>query len=311
MPLKVYELTRYSFRREQRGEVVGLRRLRAFTMPDCHAFCTNLEQAKKEFLTRFKLCMKLLEEMGLLRDEYEAAIRFTKIFYEENAEFVKSLAKIYGRPVLIEMWDERFFYFILKWDFNFVDNQNKAAALSTDQLDVENAQRYQITYIDEKGEKQYPLILHCSPSGAIERCVYALLEKAYREQQLGKPPTLPLWLSPTQVRIIPMSDKYLRNTDKLAQTISKKQIRVDIDDRVLTLQKRVREAEREWIPYVIVIGQKEMDSNILPVRDRKSGKIRKMKVKELIDEIMETVKNRPFKRLPLPRSLSERPQFYG
>ncbi|TET62738.1 threonine--tRNA ligase [Candidatus Bathyarchaeota archaeon] len=311
MPLKLYELTRYSFRREQRGEVVGLRRLRAFTMPDCHAFCTDLEQAKKEFITRFKLCMQILEEIGLSREDYEAAIRFTKDFYEENKEFIESLAEVFDRHVLAEMWKERFFYFILKWDFNVVDNQDKAAALSTDQIDVENAKRYDITYVDEKGEQHYPLIMHCSPSGAIERCVYALLEKAYKEQRSGRPPMLPLWLSPTQVRIIPISDKYLKHSEKLTDALESHNIRIDIDDRALTLQKRVRDAEMEWVPYIIVIGQKEIRSKVLSVRDRKVGKVRKMKREELITEIKEQLKNKPFKPLPLPKHLAKRPQFYG
>jgi len=311
MPIKVYELARYSFRREQRGEVVGLRRLRAFTMPDCHAFCTDLKQAKKEFVIRFKLCMQILKEIGLSKEDYETAIRFTKDFYEKNKQFIESLARVLDKPVLVEMWKKRFFYFILKWDFNFVDNQDKAAALSTDQIDVENAKRYDITYVDEKGEKNHPLILHCSPSGAIERCVYALLEKAYKEQKNGKPPMLPLWLSPTQVRMIPMSDKHLEHTEKLTDALEAKQIRVDIDDRTLTLQKRVREAEMEWVPYIIVIGQKEVKSSVLPVRDRKAGKIRKLKLEELTNEIEETVKRKPFRPLPLPKYLSKRPQFYG
>jgi threonyl-tRNA synthetase len=311
MPLKVYELTRYSFRREKSGEVVGLRRLRAFTMPDCHAFCTDLEQAKKELVTRFKLCMQIIREIGLTKDDYEAAIRLTKEFYQKNKGFINSLAKTFGRPVLIEMWEKPFFYFRLKWDFNFVDNQNKAAALSTDQIDVENAKRYEITYVDEKGEKRYPLILHCSPSGAIERCVYALLEKAYKEQQSRKPPMLPLWLSPTQVRVIPMSDKYIKDVEKLAEKMEAHCIRADIDERALTLQKRIREAEMEWIPYIIVLGQKEVESGVLPVRDRKAGEIRRMKPTELISEIEEVTKDKPFKPLALPKYISKRPQFYG
>ena len=311
MPLKIYELARYSFRREQRGEVVGLMRQRAFTMPDCHAFCTDLEQAKKEFIIRFKLCMQILEEIGLSKDDYEAAIRFTEAFYKENKGFIKSLAKVFGRPALTETWSERFFYFILKWDLNFVDNQDKAAALSTDQIDVENAKRYDITYVDDKGEKRHPLIMHCSPSGGIERCVYALLEKAYKEQKSGKPPMLPLWLSPTQVRLIPISDKNLEHCEKLADALEAQNIRVDIDDQTFTMQKRVREAEREWIPYIIVVGQKEIESDRLPVRDRKAGKIRKMKLEELTNEIKEKVKGKPFKPLPVPKHLSKRPQFYG
>jgi threonyl-tRNA synthetase len=312
MPLKLYELTRYSFRREKSGEVCGLRRLRAFTMPDCHAFCIDLEQAKAEFKTRFNLSMKVLSGIGLGKDDFEVAIRFTKDFYEENREFIEELAKSFGKPMLVEMWAERFFYFRLKWDANFVDNQDKAAALSTDQIDVENAKRYEITYVDEKGEKQFPLILHCSPSGAIERCIYALLEKAYREQQKGKSPMLPLWLSPTQVRLIPLSDQFLEKVEEIATEIELQCIRVDVDDRAMTLQKRIREAETEWVPYVVVIGQKEIESGVLSIRVREEqGKLENMKLDELTAKVKEGVAGKPFKPLPLPRSLSKRPQFHG
>jgi threonyl-tRNA synthetase len=311
MPMKVYELTRYSFRKEKSGEVVGLRRLRAFSMPDCHAFCTDLEQAKKEFVIRFKMCVQVLDEIGLDKDEYEVGIRFTKDFYEENKKFIASLAKTFGRPMLAEMWRERFFYFILKWDMNYVDNQDKAAALSTDQLDVENAKRYGINYVDDKGEKKLPLILHCSPSGAIERVVYALLERAYKVQKSGKVPMLPVWLSPTQVRLIPISSSYLRDVEKIAEEMEACRIRVDIDDRAMTLQKRVRDAEMEWVPYIIVVGQKELESEVLPVRDRSTGGMRKLKLKNLTAEVQKILGDKPFRPLPLPKYLSKRPQFYG
>ena len=312
MPLKLYELTRYSFRREKSGEVCGLRRLRAFTMPDCHAFCTNLEQAKEEFKTRFNLCISVLGSIGLQKDDYEIAIRFTKDFYEENKDFIADLAGILDKPVLAEVWNERIFYFRLKWDANFIDNQNKAAALSTDQIDVENAKRYEITYVNEKGEKHNPLILHCSPSGAIERCVYALLEKAYKEQQTGKLPMLPLWLSPTQVRLIPISDNFNEKAAEIANKIAAHCIRVDIDDRTSTLPKRIRDAEMEWVPYIIVVGQRELESEVLAVRDREAhGKVQKMKLNELIMKISGGVEGKPFKPLPLPLNLSKRPQFYG
>jgi threonyl-tRNA synthetase len=312
MPLKLYELTRYSFRREKSGEVCGLRRLRAFTMPDCHAFCVDLEQAKKEFKTRFNLCVSVLDKIGLPKNDYEVAIRFTKDFCDENKDFIAELAKIYGAPLLAEVWEERFFYFRLKWDANFVDNQNKAAALSTDQIDVENAKRYEITFIDEKGEKQYPLILHCSPSGAIERCVYALLEKAYRNQENGRLPMLPLWLSPTQVRLIPISDAFAEKVSEIAVRIALQRIRVDIDDRASTLQKKIRDAEMEWVPYIIVVGQRELESGVLSVRDREAhGKIQKIKLEELLTKIVSKIEDKPFKPLPLPLNLSKRPQFYG
>jgi len=312
MPLKLYELTRYSFRREKSGEVVGLRRLRAFTMPDCHAFCTDLTQATNEFRTRFNLCISVLSDIGLSKEDYEVAIRFTKDFYEENKDFIADIARIFGKPLLVELWAERFFYFILKWEANFVDNQDKAAALSTDQIDVENAKRYEITFVDDKGEKQYPLILHCSPSGAIERDIYALLEKAYREQMKGKAPMLPLWLSPTQVRLIPISDKFLGKVEEIAKQITAHCIRADIDDSSSTLQKKIREAEQEWIPYIIVVGEKEIASGTLSVRDRETrGLQQNITLNELIAKLCDKIADKPFKPLPLPLYLSKRPLFHG
>jgi len=311
LPLRMYELTHYSFRREKSGELAGFRRLRAFTMPDCHAFCADLKQAKREFVSRFKLCMKVLEGIGLEQDDYELGLRFTRDFYRKNKNFIVSLVKLLKKPVLVEIWEKQFFYFILKWEFNFIDNQDKASALSTDQIDVENAKRYEITFVNAKGKKRYPLILHCSPSGAIERVVYALLENAYKEQQKEKAPMLPLWLAPVQVRIIPISDKFEKDAEKIAQEIERNNVRVDVDDRALTMQRKVREAETEWINYTIVVGQKEVDSEILPIRDRQLGKIRKMKLEALIKEIKEKTKDKPFKPLPLPKLLSNRPQFYG
>ena len=179
LPLKLYELTRYSFRREKSGELVGLRRLRAFSMPDCHAMCRDMNQAKEEFLKRFELSISVISALGLsIETDMEMAIRFTQDFYNENKDFVNQLASRFGRPVIVEMWKERFFYFTLKWEFNYIDNLNKASALSTDQIDVENGKRYQIEFVDEDGNKKNPIILHNSPSGAIERVIYALLEKA-------------------------------------------------------------------------------------------------------------------------------------
>jgi len=312
LPLRIYELTRYAFRREKSGELTGLRRLRCFTMPDCHALVADLDQAKEEFLVRFRLSMGILENgLELSKDkDYELAIRFTTDFYAQNKEFILSMVKLLNKPVLVEMWEERFFYFVLKWEFNFIDNLNKASALSTDQIDIENAKIYNMTYVDDKGEKQYPLVLHCSPSGGIERGVYALLEKAHRDSLKGKSPILPLWLAPTQVRIVPVSEKFLGDAEKLMTQIEGNNIRVDVDDRSLSLGKRVRAAEKEWVNYVLVVGEKELSSDTLPVRDRSAGKqIRNMKLQELTVEIAEKTAGKPFKPLTLPKLLSKRPQF--
>ncbi|MEM2073299.1 MAG: threonine--tRNA ligase, partial [Nitrososphaeria archaeon] len=311
LPIRLYELTKYSFRREKSGELTGLRRLRAFTMPDCHAICANLEQAKEEFVKRFRLSMSVLESLGLSKDDYELAIRFTRDFYENNKDFIISLISMYGKPALVELWEERFFYFVLKWEFNFIDSLDKASALSTDQIDIENAKRYGITYVDENGEKKYPLILHNSPSGAIERDIYAILEKAYMLQSKGLVPTLPLWLSPTQVRIVPVSENFYQYSINLCEQIESHKIRVDVDDRPLTLNRKVMDAEREWIPYILVVGEKEVQSNMLTIRVRGKKEFKRMSLEDLLIEIKSKTLDKPFKPLPLPKLLSKRPKFYG
>jgi threonyl-tRNA synthetase len=309
LPYKLYELTRYSFRREQSGELVGLRRLRAFTMPDCHAFCKDLPQAIDEIKIRFELSQNVLRELGIDESDYEMAIRFTEDYYNENKSSVEELVKKHGRPVLVEMWKEKFFYFVLKWEFNFIDNLGKASALSTDQIDTENGERYGIEFVDEDNKKQHPIILHNSPSGAIERIIYALLEKAATDSKEGRKPQFPLWLAPTQVRIIPLKDEFNDFSNDLLQRITSNDVRVDIDDRNESIGKRIREAEKEWIRYILVIGEKEKNSTNLSIRDRQTGDVREISFDDFLKEIKEQTKGKPFTGLNLPVYLSKRPQL--
>jgi len=309
LPYRLYELTRYSFRREQSGELVGLRRLRAFTMPDCHAFCKDMPQAIDEIKVRFELSQNVLRELGIDESDYDMAIRFTEDFYNENKSSVEELVKKHGRPVLVEMWKEKFFYFVLKWEFNFIDNLGKASALSTDQIDVENGDRYGIEFVDIDNKKQHPIILHNSPSGAIERIIYALLEKAATDSKEGRKAQFPLWLAPTQVRIIPLKDEFYDFSESLADKISATDVRVDIDDRNESIGKRIREAEKEWIRYILVIGEKEKNSENLSIRDRQTGDVREISFDDFINEIKLQTKGKPFTGLNLPKYLSKRPQL--
>ena len=309
LPYRLYELTRYSFRREQSGELVGLRRLRAFTMPDCHAFCKDMNQAVDEIKVRFDLSQNVLRELGIDDSDYDMAIRFTEDFYNENKSAIEELVKKHGRPVLVEMWKEKFFYFVLKWEFNFIDNLGKASALSTDQIDVENGDRYGIEFVDENNNSNHPIILHNSPSGAIERVIYALLEKAAKDSKEGRKPQFPLWLSPTQVRVIPLKDEFNEFCNNLTDKISANDVRVDIDDRNESIGKRIREAEKEWIQYILVIGEKEANSENLSIRDRKTGNVRELSFDDFLNEIKEQTKGKPFSGLNLPKYLSKRPQL--
>jgi len=307
LPLRLYELTKYSFRVEQRGELSGLRRLRAFTMPDCHAFVANVEEAKKEMMIRFDLARRIQEGIELdIPEDLELALRVTKDFWNENKDFLVDMVKKWGKPALVEMWDERIFYFVFKYEWNYVDNLDKASALTTDQIDIENGERYDIRYTDKEGNEKHPVILHLSPSGAIERMMYVLLEKAYKESQKGIKPSLPLWLSPTQLRFIPVSKEHL----SFLQKIKIDGVRYDIDDRNETLAKRIRAAEKEWIPYIAVVGDKEIENNTFSVRIRKGGN-KEMNLDNLVDEIKRRIKGKPFKKLPLPVKLSKRPIFRG
>ena len=309
LPVKLYELTRYSFRREKSGELVGLRRLRAFTMPDCHALCRDLNQAKEELLKRFDLSISVLDDLGLTINDVEMAIRFTEDFYNENKDFVTELINRLGKPVLVETWKERFFYFTLKWEFNFIDGLRKASALSTDQIDVENGARYNVEFVEEDGTKKNPIILHNSPSGAVERVIYALLEKSAKISKEGGIPSIPLWLSHTQVRIIPVSQEHIVYCEKVLAALTENQIRADIDDRDETVGKKIRESETEWIRYTIVIGDKEVNSDKLIVRDRNEGKQREITLHDLISEVKTQTRNKPYLPMNLPLRLSSRPQI--
>ena len=307
LPYRLYELTRYSFRREQSGELVGLRRLRAFTMPDCHAFCTDMPQAIEEFRIRFDLSRDVLDGFGITQDDYEMAIRFTEDFYNENKDLISEMVEKIGKPVLVEMWKERFFYFVLKWEFNYIDNSGKASALSTDQIDVENGNRYGIEFVDENNTPKNPIILHNSPSGAIERVMYTLLEKAATDSKEGRKPQLPLWLAPTQVRVIPLKDEFLEFSKELTKKLSSKNIRADIDDRNESIGKRIREAEKEWIRYILVIGEREAGSQNLSIRDRTTSDVRELSFDEFISEINSQTTGKPYSSLNVPLLLSKRP----
>ena len=307
LPYRLYELTRYSFRREQSGELVGLRRLRAFTMPDCHAFCSDMPQAVEEFRTRFDLSRDVLNGVGITQDDYEMAIRFTEDFYNENKDLIIETVKKIGKPVLVEMWKERFFYFVLKWEFNYIDNSGKASALSTDQIDVENGSRYGIEFVDENNTPKNPIILHNSPSGAIERVMYALLEKAATDSREGRKPQLPLWLAPTQVRVIPLKEEFLEFSKNLVEKLSKQNIRADIDDRNDSIGKRIREAEKEWIRYILVIGERESGSEILSIRDRNTNDVRELSFDDFVSEIDSQTRDKPYSSLNVPLLLSKRP----
>ncbi|MDE1850428.1 MAG: threonine--tRNA ligase [Candidatus Micrarchaeota archaeon] len=312
LPFKVYELARYAFRREKSGEVSGLKRLRAFTMPDMHTMCADLKQAEQEFDAQFKFCQSVLADIGIEKEDYEAAIRFTTDFWNNNKDFVNKLVREYlGKPALIEMWSFRYAYFDPKFEFNIVDSAGKASSLSTVQIDHENGTRYDLKYVDKEGANNSPIILHCSPSGAIERILYALLELSDIKAKAGKTQMLPLWLSPIQVRLLPISDKYINKCIELAESMKTNGIRVDVDDSDETLGKKISTAEKEWIPYTCIIGEKEIATGNLALRVRETKMQESITLNSLIERIKKELGSMPMAPLTVPMLLSKRPIFFG
>ncbi len=304
LPIRIYELSP-SFRREQRGECVGLKRLRAFTMPDIHCFTKDLEQGMNEYKLLLEHYTKLTNSMNI---EVVVVFRVVNEFFEKNKNWFIELLKIVDKPALIELLPEMRHYWIVKHEFQFIDSVLGGAQLSTVQLDVEDSERYGIFYVDAHGKKQGCTIVHSS-IGSIERWIYALLEQAEKMKRRKEPPMFPVWISPTQVRIIPVSKEYLEFAKEVAKKIEKFNIRVDVDDRDQTVGNRIREAEVEWTPYIIVLGEKELKKDEVSVRIRKGRKEKSMKVEDLIELVQAEISDKPVLPLNMPSLISKRPIF--
>ena len=305
LPARIYELSTYSFRFEKKGEVVGLKRLRAFTMPDCHSFCADVPSSLEEFGNQTDMCMQTGKDLDL---DFEVIFRATQDFFEDNEQWMYEIAEKFGKPILLEILPERHHYWVCKVDLANIDALGRPIENPTVQIDVESGKRFDISYLGEDGEQHYPTILHCSPTGSIERVLCAMLEKTALELN-QKAPMLPTWLSPIQARILTVGDDHEEFAQELCQKISNSNIRVDVDDRDESVGKKIRNAAKEWIPYIFVVGDKEMETGKFQVTVRETGEKVDMTVDELIAEINEKCEGKPFRRLPLPKDISTRINF--
>jgi threonyl-tRNA synthetase len=305
LPARVYELSTYSFRMEKKGEVVGLKRLRGFTMPDLHTVCRDLPQSLVEFDQQIDMCLKTGEDFQV---NYEVIFRATKDFYDQYKEWMHASAEKIGKPVLLEIIPERKHYWISKMDFAAIDYLGRPIENPTIQIDVESGERFDIKFLEENEEEDYPIILHCSPTGSIERVICSLLEKTAVEMN-EKPPMLPTWLSPTQVRILPIAERHMDYALQFARELKDLNVRVDVDDRPETVGKKIRNAAKDWVPYVAVIGDNELESGKLTINIRETQEKQPMKTDDLVKRIKEETRDMPFRALPLPLKLSQRIQF--
>ena len=291
LPAKLYELSTYSFRFEKKGEVVGLKRLRAFTMPDFHSFCADVPASLEEFSKQTDMCIQTGVDLDV---NYEVIFRATQDFFDENEDWMYSIGEKIGKPVLLEVLPERKHYWVCKIDFAAIDYLGRPIENPTVQIDVESGKRFDITYLGEDGKEHYPTILHCSPTGSIERVICSLLEKTAIELD-KKAPMLPAWLSPVQVRVITVGESHKAFANELSNKISAANIRVDVDDRDESVGKKIRNAATEWIPYTFVVGDNEVESGNLTVTVRETGEKVDMNVDELIEVVKEATKGMPYR----------------
>lgn len=305
LPAKLYELSTYSFRFEKKGEVVGLKRLRGFTMPDFHSFCADVNSSLVEFAKQTDMCIQTGVDLGA---NYEVIFRATQDFYNDHKEWMYEIANKIAKPVLLEILPERKHYWVCKIDFAAIDYLGRPIENPTVQIDVESGKRFGISYLGEDGAEHNPTILHCSPTGSIERVICSLLEKTAVELD-DKAPMLPTWLSPIQVRILTVGEKHVDFANKLYDEIASHDIRVDIDDRDDSVGKKIRNASTEWIPYIFVVGDNEIESGKFSVTVRESGEKVEMDLEELINEVSSKNKGMPYRKLPLPKDISKRINF--
>jgi len=311
LPLGALEVAD-SYRLEQSGEAMLLFRVRRLYMPDLHVLCADREGAYAAFE---QLHEKVVTEAAKLGREYELLVNVSsQRAYEENKEFILRLLKREERPGLIHFYPEGInFYWTVNIEYMLHDVDGHGREIATVQIDTGNAERFGITYLDEKGQKRRPLILHSAMIGTIERYLYMVLDTAVRMEKGGGKGVLPLWLNPEQIRVLTVSEKHLARAQEVATILRRSNIRCGVDDRNETIPKKVREAKQDWVGYVIVIGDRELEASAIQVvykaYDREADTDREMPIGEIIREIGEKCRGMPYRPLYFPGELSKRPVF--
>ena len=287
LPLR-YNETSTLFRNEASGEMHGLIRVRQFTISEGHLMCTP-EQLEQEFKNCLELTTFMLQTLGLYedvsyrfsqwdpndRDKYigtpeqwdEAQGVMEKILKDLNVEYVVGIgeAAFYGP----------------KLDIQIKNVHGKEDTLITIQIDQMLAKNFGMEYVDADGTKKNPYIIHRTSIGCYERTLALLLEK-----YAG---ALPLWLMPEQVRILPISDRLIPACKEIENKLASAGLRVTTDERSEKIGYKIREAQLEKIPYMLVIGDKEVEQNLVAVRSRKDGDIGTMSVDEFLTKAVTEV----------------------
>ena len=265
-----YSETSPLFRNESSGEMHGLIRVRQFHLADAHIMCTP-EQVRKEFTDVITLIQDMMTAIGI---ENDVTYRFSKWDenktdkYIDNPEAWENTQTLM-REILVdtglefEEADGEAAFYGPKLDVQFKNVHGKEDTLFTVQLDFALSERFDMTYVDKDNTKKRPYIIHRSSIGCYERTLAMLIEK-----YMG---AFPLWLAPTQVKLLPISEKHSAYAEKVAYALRKKKILVDVDNRAEKIGYKIREARLERAPYMVIVGQDEEENGTVSVRSREKG----------------------------------------
>lgn len=284
LPIRMGELG-LVHRHEKSGELHGLMRVRCFTQDDAHIFMT-----KEQITSEIKGVVKLIDEVyNLFGFKYHVELS-TKpddsIGSEEDWEMatngLKEALEELELDYVVNEGDGAFYG--PKIDFHLEDSLGRTWQCGTIQLDFQLPMRFDAEYVGEDGEKHQPIMIHRVVFGSIERFIGILIEHFAG--------AFPMWLAPEQVRILPISDKYLDKANEVKEQLFNAGIRVDLDDRAEKIGYKIREAQLQKIPYMLIVGEKEVESGTVSVRSRKNGDLGAVKVEEFIKNALEEIETK-------------------
>ena len=289
LPIRIGEIAR-DMRYEDSGALKGIERARSFCQNDAHLFVTP-EQIKDEFESVVKLILDVYNDFDIQDFEFRLSLRDPedKVKYYPDDEMWNN-AENKLREVLdnigikyTEDIGEAAFYGP-KLDVQVNPAVGNSYTLSTCQLDFCLPQKFELSYIDENGQKKTPVVLHRAILGSIDRFIAYILEETKG--------ALPTWLAPVQIKILPISDKHKEYSEKLKNRFDELNLRVELDEREEKIGYKIREAQLQKIPYMLIVGDKEVEANAVGVRARKEGDIGQMPVKEFISKIKEEIEEK-------------------
>ena len=288
-----YRIAEYGtvYRYEQSGELFGLMRVRCLHMNDAHIYCSR-EQFADEFRAVNEMYLKYFKIFGIdkyvmrlsLHSPDKLGIKYVNEpeLWKETEEMVRNVL-IESNIPYVEVQDEAAFYGP-KIDVQIYSVIGREFTLATNQVDFSQGRSFKLQYTNADNTTETPLIIHRAPLGTHERFIGFLLE-----HYAGK---LPVWLAPLQVKILPISDKFIPYSLEVKKQLRKQGIRVEIDERSEKIGKKIREAELSRVPYMLVIGEKEMTENKISIRRQGKGDLGSMPVTEFISSIVEEILNR-------------------